>query len=148
MRSSWKWMWAMGALAVMLASVACGGAGHEGEDREDDDVTGPSAPTPSSAPSTTPAPGPTPTPSATPQASVAYVQDIKPILDADCVRCHGEFTSYVGVLGVVQPGSASSRLVRATQLGGSMYGYLSGNASAKAELIRRWVVENGAAESR
>jgi hypothetical protein len=140
-------MWAIGALAVMLASVACGGAGHEGEDGEDDDVTGPSAPTPSSAPSTTPAPGPTP-PSATPQASVAYVQDIKPILDADCVRCHGEFTSYVGVLGVVQPGSASSRLVRATQLGGSMYGYLGGNASAKAELIRRWVVENGAAESR
>ena len=83
-----------------------------------------------------------------PTTSVAYTQDILPILENDCVRCHSQFGTYSGVMAYVVTGSASSRLVRATQSGGSMNRYLSGDKAGKAELIRRWVVENAAAESR
>lgn len=130
-------------LAIALAAGACG-EGHEGRDDDEDAITGPSA-----AASPTPqTPNPTPTPAPGPGVSVAYLQDIKPILDADCLRCHGNLGSYRGVMAFVTPGSASSLLVRVTQPGGIMNGHLSGDAGGKAELIRRWVVENGAAESR
>jgi hypothetical protein len=87
---------------------------------------------------------------------VAYTNDVKAVLDADCVRCHGSqnaragvnLSSYADVMRIVTPGSASSLLVRATQSGGSMYTYLTGDRAAKADLVKRWVVENGAAESR
>jgi hypothetical protein len=89
-----------------------------------------------------------PTPMPMPGVRVAYVQDVKPILDADCVSCHGGLASYRGTMNYLVPGSASSILVRITQPGAGMYGYLSGNAPAKAETIRSWVVDNGAAETR
>jgi hypothetical protein len=87
---------------------------------------------------------------------VAYVQDVKPILDADCVRCHGsarrdggvDVSSYTAVMRTVVAGSASSPLVRTTQSGGSMYGYWSGDRASKAGLVRNWVVTSGAVESR
>lgn len=49
---------------------------------------------------------------------------------------------------VVVAGSANSTLVRVTRSGGSMFGNWNGNAAAKAETIRAWVVDNRAAESR
>ncbi len=80
-------------------------------------------PTPTPTPAATPAPGgtpaPTPTPTPAPTVSVAFVQDVKPILDQDCVRCHSGMGSYRGVMGSVRPGDASSPLVVATQPGGS-----------------------------
>jgi hypothetical protein len=79
---------------------------------------------------------------------VAYEQDIRPILEADCLNCHGQLGSYAGTMGYVVAGNASSRIVRSTQSGGSMYRYLSGDKAGKADLIRRWVVDNGAAQSR
>jgi hypothetical protein len=140
------------ALLAVLGLAACGGgAKGEGEDEsEDHSPSGPTAvvtptPQPNPTPSPTPDPIATPAPAA---ASVAYEQDIRPILEADCLRCHGELGSYTGTMGYVVPGSASSLLVRATQPGGSMFGHLSGDAAGKAELIRRWVVEGGAARSR
>jgi hypothetical protein len=48
----------------------------------------------------------------------------------------------------VTPGSASSPLVVVTRSDGAMYGYLGTDAASRSDLIRRWVVENGAAESR
>jgi hypothetical protein len=143
------------ALLAVVSLAACGG-GAESEHEDDDDhsPTGASAvvtPVPTPAPTPTPDPGtPAPQPTSTPTpaaASVAYEQDIRPILEADCLKCHGQFGSYAGTMGYVVAGNASSRLVRATQSGGSMNRYLSGDKAAKAALIRQWVVE-GAAQSR
>jgi hypothetical protein len=145
------------ALLAVVGLAACGGGAESEHEDDDHSPTGPSAavtptPQPNPTPAATPDPGtpaPQPTPTPTPAAaSVAYEQDIRPILEADCLNCHGQFGSYASVMGYVVAGSASSRLVRATQSGGSMNRYLSGDKAGKAELIRRWVVENGAAQSR
>lgn len=88
--------------------------------------------------------------------TVAYTQDVKPVLDADCVRCHSssvrngnvDLSSYTAVMRTVTPGSASSLLVRVTQSNGAMYTNFTGNRTTKAALIRSWVVDNGAAVSR
>jgi hypothetical protein len=85
----------------------------------------------------------------------AYVQDVKPILSADCTRCHGgsrpsaglDLSTYAGVMRVVAAGNANSTLVQVTKSGGVMYSYLSGDRAGKAELIRQWVV-SGAPETR
>jgi len=50
------------------------------------------------------------------------------------------------VMRDVTAGSASSLLVRQTQPGGQMYGQFRGSAAAKAETIRRWVVDFRAAQ--
>jgi hypothetical protein len=51
-------------------------------------------------------------------------------------------TTYAQVMAAVRAGSASSTLVAVTQSNGSMYRYWSGNAATKADLVRKWVVEN------
>jgi hypothetical protein len=141
------------ALLAMVGLAACGGSAESEHEGDDDSPTGPSAavtpaPQPNPTPAATPDPG-TPTPAPTPAAaSVAYEQDIRPILAADCLGCHGQLDTYSGAMGYVVAGNASSRLVRATQSGGSMNRYLSGDKAAKAALIRSWVVDNGAAQSR
>jgi hypothetical protein len=141
------------ALLAVVALAACGGGAERDGEEGDHSPTGASAPvatTPQPSPtatptSGTPAPAPTPTPAA---VAVAFNQDIRPILETDCLRCHGQFGSYAGTMAYVVKGSASSPLVRATQSGGSMYSRLSGDRAGKSALIRSWVVENGAAESR
>jgi hypothetical protein len=125
--------------AMMVLSVACT-AGKFGT---------PSSP--SDSPSTLTSPLPT-LPSG---ISPAYTQDVKPILDANCVRCHGgsrpsagvNLTTYAGVMRVVVAGSASSRLVVVSSSTGSMYGYLSGDRASRAAMIRSWVLL-GAAQNR
>ncbi len=130
MIASWKPALALG---LLVFAVSCG----EWPGRS---LTGPTAPTTASttAPPTT----------ATGTVTVAWSQDIAPILSADCTRCHSQLRTYAGTMVVVTPGNANSRLVTATRSNGSMYRYLSGNRTTKSDLIRRWVVENGAAESR
>lgn len=96
-------------------------------------------------------PGPTQDPSTA--TSLTFTADVQPILTNDCVRCHGgaraqngyDFTSYAGVMRAVTVGSASSLLVRVTQPAGLMYQEFRGSAAAKAETIRRWVVDFKAA---
>jgi len=88
--------------------------------------------------------------------TVAYAQDIAPILQNDCARCHSgsrpdagySVASYELTMRAAQAGNAKSPLVTITQNRGSMYRYWSGNAATKAELVRRWIVENGAARTR
>src|SRR6187455_1016407 len=74
----------------------------------------------------TPTPGPTQDPATA--TSLSFTADVQPILNNDCVTCHGNsraekgynFTTYTGVMRAVTAGSASSPLVRVTQPGGSM----------------------------
>jgi mono/diheme cytochrome c family protein len=131
-------------LATLVAAfaVGCGGGGS------------PTAPTSGGAPGGAASGGTATSPPAS--VTVSYLQDTKAIFDSDCVVCHGprienagvNLTSYQNVLRVVRPGDANSLLVQVTQLGGKMHTNISGDRLTKAALIRRWVVENNAAESR
>ncbi len=158
-------------LAVAVLAVGLHGCAHEAEDGADEGgLTGPSssasavttaptpapvpaaspgtAPTPPPAPAPNPPPTPAPTPVPTPPptaASVAYNPDVKAILDARCVRCHGAFSTYRGVMTAVRPGDASSLIVQMTGRGGPMARYLG--SSSDADLILRWVMA-GAPEKR
>jgi hypothetical protein len=86
--------------------------------------------------------------------SYSYTNDVRPILTADCTRCHNasqheggyDFTTYPGVLRAVSPGSAQSILVRATSSRGIMYPELSGDRTAKSQVIYDWVVSSNAAQ--
>jgi hypothetical protein len=137
-----KWPLAGLALTLIVTTAACGGGGSS-----------PSAPSPVT---TTPPPASGGGTGSSATVAVAYNQDIKPILDTDCIVCHRgpgaplglELTTYANVLRVVQPGNANSRLVLMTQPGGPMYINLSGDRAAKSALIRSWVVDNNAAENR
>lgn len=137
---------------LLLASVAGAVAGAACITRDPNVDTGNEITSPSTSTGTTPT-----TPSPAPgTVTVAYTEDIAPILRADCQRCHGgsrpdagySVDTYALTLREVRVGDARSRLVTSTQSRGSMYRYWSGNAAAKAELVRKWVVENGAAQSR
>lgn len=87
-----------------------------------------------------------------PPAGLTYTKDIQPIMAAHCTSCHSgsspsagiNLSTYAGVAAAVTPGSASSRLVTATQPGGSMYSFLGSTATQLAQTIRSWVVDNGA----
>jgi hypothetical protein len=111
-------------LFVTAFIAACGGS-----------PTAPDTPGPSQDPATA--------------TSLTFSADVQPILNNDCVTCHGgsrqdagyDFRTYAGVMRAVTAGSANSTLVRATQPGGVMYSNFRGSATAKAETIRRWVVD-------
>lgn len=87
-------------------------------------------------------------------STYTYAADVRPILTADCVQCHGpsqrqagvDLSSYAGVMQVSAAGNASSILILVTQPGGAMYGQLSGNRNAKAATIYDWVVNSKAAQ--
>ena len=133
------------AVAALMLTAAC--VTRDPAVDTGDTITSPTGTT------TTP-PTTTPPPSGT--VTVAYTQDIAPILRADCQRCHSgsrpdagySVDTYELVLRGVRVGDARSRLVTSTQNRGSMYRYWSGNAASKAELVRKWVVENNAARDR
>ena len=95
-------------------------------------------------------------PSAVGPQTLAYVQDIKPIFDRDCVQCHGGFenaggystSTYASVMRDQTPGDASKSLVVDCAPGGSMYRYFSGDAVTKSTMVFRWMVYYNALQSR
>lgn len=141
---------ALGLIVCGLVGVAaCGGGGSP---------TAPSTTTGSSTGSTgtTPGSGGSPGGGNSGTTSVAFVQDVQPILNSDCTRCHSASRSdggvmlhtYANVMRYLTAGDTNSRLIRATRSGGSMNAYLSGDRAAKAETIRAWIVDYKALESR
>ena len=95
-------------------------------------------------------------PSAIGVQPIAYVQDIKPIFDRDCLNCHGgreaasnySVRSYGTTVSGQRPGDASSKLVVDCAPGGSMYRYFTGDAVTKANLVFRWMVVYDGMQSR
>ena len=144
-RSSLTFVLLLASLAGAVAGAAC--ITRDPNVDTGNEITSPTVNTGTTPTTPSPAPG---------TVTVAYTEDIAPILRADCQRCHGgsrpdagySVDTYALTLREVRVGDARSRLVTSTQSRGSMYRYWSGNAAAKAELIRKWVVEYGAAQSR
>ena len=95
-------------------------------------------------------------PSAIGVQTLAYAQDIKPILDRDCASCHGvrdqrgnySVETYATVMAGQRAGDARSSLVVTCSPGGSMYGYFSGDAVTEATMVFRWMVYYNALETR
>lgn len=106
-------------------------------------TTAPSPSTPASTGSTTSG-----------STTLTYTADVAPILNADCIRCHGpsnrqagvDLSTYQNVMRLVAAGNANSILVLVTQPGGLMYGQFSGSRATKAATIRDWVVSSNAAQ--
>lgn len=98
--------------------------------------------------------------SISPTQQLAYVQDVKPILDRDCLRCHRSngrgddegggysVSTYADVMVGQTPGDAKSSLVATCAPGGSMYPYLSGDRDTSATVLFRWMVYYYAAQTR
>jgi len=87
---------------------------------------------------------------------IAYVQDIKPIFDRDCTRCHSaressggySISTYATTIAGQRPGDASSKLVVDCSPGGSMYRYFTGDAVTETTMVFRWMVYYNAQQSR
>src|SRR5438105_15717290 len=87
-------------------------------------------------------------PSAVGVQPLAYVPDIKPILDRDCLSCHStrdargnySVSTYADVVSGQTPGDARSSLVVDCSPGGSMYRYFGGNQTTAATEIFRWMI--------
>ncbi len=87
---------------------------------------------------------------------LAYVQDIKPIFDRDCLQCHNSrdargnysVSTYADTLQRQRPGDAKSSVVVDCAPGGSMYPYFRGDALTEATLVFRWIVYYNGAETR
>lgn len=111
---------------------------------------------PTSTGGSSPGPTPGPSPAAASGQAVSYDQDLKPIFAGDCVRCHStslpkrqySMSTYREVMAAVQPANARSPLVTSTQSNGSMYRYWSGNRAMKADLVRQWVLNFNAQQTR
>lgn len=86
--------------------------------------------------------------------TLTYTSDVAPILNADCVRCHGpstheagvDLSTYQNVMRLVVAGSANSVLVLVTQPSGLMFSQFGGNRTTKAATIRDWIVSSNAAQ--
>lgn len=135
LRRSVRSVVSLSVLALSLLAVSCGG-GSASPTAPGNGGTSISVPDPSTA------------------TSLTYSANVQPILASDCVTCHNpstrsggyDLSSYAGVMRAVTPGSARSPLVIVTQPGGLMYQRFGATPTAKADTIRRWVVDFNAAQ--
>jgi len=87
-----------------------------------------------------------------PTPRLTYVNDIAPIMQSNCVMCHSgpqptagrDFSTYMGVMTVVTPFDPNSRLIQMTKPGAPMHGFLNPDPAGRAEIIRQWIVNDGA----
>jgi hypothetical protein len=122
------------ALIIFLATLGAGCAGS-----------------PTGADSAT-TPGPSQDPATA--TSLTYSADVQPLLNNDCLPCHGgsnvsggvSLSGYTNVMRTVTAGNPNSILILVSQPGGLMYANWRGSAAAKAETLRRWVVDFKAAQ--
>jgi hypothetical protein len=130
------------SLTLLLAAAAAGCvATHPASDTSN----------PASPSSVTASPAPT-----TPGGPLAYTPDMVPIFASDCTPCHSgsrpsgnySMTTYPNVMRAVVPGSSGSPLVVTTRPSGSMYRYFSVDRVGRADMVKRWVVDNKAAQTR
>lgn len=88
------------------------------------------------------------------EPSLTYTENIQPILERSCVRCHGgevtwfgyDLSTYETAVDSVKniiPGDPESRILLKTARDGNMYRYL--NSSRESEMIYTWVVRDRAA---
>jgi mono/diheme cytochrome c family protein len=100
-----------------------------------------------------------PPPTSTSTGPFSYNQDVKAILDSDCLVCHGprradagySVATYAQTMRAVSTGRSNSAIVSVTRSSGSMYRYWSGSTAtrqAKADLILKWIVNFNAQENR
>ena len=95
-------------------------------------------------------------PSAIGVQALSYAQDIKPILDRDCLSCHStrdargsySVSTYAETLSGQRIGDAKSPLVVTGSPGGSMYQYYSGDRVTDATMVFRWFVYYNALQTR
>jgi hypothetical protein len=95
-------------------------------------------------------------PSAIGVQTLSFVQDIKPILDRDCLSCHStrnargsySVSTYAETLNGQRIGDAKSSLVVTGSPGGSMYQYYSGDRVTEATMVFRWLVYYNALQTR
>jgi Planctomycete cytochrome C len=106
------------------------------------------------APTTATTPTPTTGGSGGSTTGLTFDADVAPILNADCIQCHGgarrdggvDLSFYSTVLKVLTPGNANSKLIIVTQSGGLMFSQLTGNRNAKAAIIKDWIVTYSAVQ--
>ena len=135
-------------IVATLGSAACVQVQAPTDTGDPVATTAPSTGTPNPAAPATSAAGP-----------FAYTQDVKAVLDSDCLTCHGprradggySVATYTQTMRAVRAGNAGSALISVSRSGGSMYRYWSGTTASrqtKADMIRIWIVTNGAQENR
>lgn len=94
-------------------------------------------PTPAPTPVPTPKPTPVPTPTPAPTPAAPTFTQVQAILQ-NCTGCHGNMSTYNGVLNYVNTGSpSSSSLYTFVAPGGSMAKYL--NNASDANVILQWI---------
>jgi hypothetical protein len=140
-RTCWSARRRLGAAAALIAGLGLISGCQYG-------VTSSTPTTPSQSPGTSGsgnASGPT---------TLTFVKDVQPILNSDCVRCHGgsrrdagvDLSTYANVMRYVTAGNANSLLIQVTRSGGLMYGQFSGNRTQKSTTIHDWIVSSNAAQ--
>lgn len=128
---------------ALVAAAAVSGCVATQPAADNSNPASPSAATSSPAPTGTTGP-------------LAYTPDMAPIFASDCTPCHSgsrpsanySMTTYANVMLAVAPGNANSALVVTTQPSGSMYRYFSVDRAGRADMVKRWVVDDKAAQTR
>jgi hypothetical protein len=138
-------------LGAAVGAGAMGGGGHHGGGSSGGGSVGspppPPAPPPVPPPPIPPPPpGPPQPPAPPPPPPLTFYADVLPIIQKDCIGCHGpagpqvDLTSYALALATVVPGNAVNSLLYQKITTGDMAVHLS-NPAAEQATIETWIDE-------